>query len=320
MERLSLPARRWVLALFCAAFVLIAWWVPYICTDDLQWGMDQGLRWWLQGLLNGRYVGNGFAVVMCRSQLAKTLIMGLVMFALPLAMAAVAAPRGERVPLPLFFAGCALLLIMPRVMWLETYGWVSAFGNYVVPTLLFFLWLLILDHVSLTRSRLGLWSALLLALTLAMGLFVENLTVLFLGGSLLLALYSLWDRALRLPFFACLLGSALGAAVMFLNGVFADLTGTGSALNGLRQLTFAPGAGLLEMARGVLGWYFGRLLPISFLRGVHMALPLGILIACTFWRGKAKALALTGVLPLVCYFLFSGSQVYNPPFRAALAA
>ena len=67
-------------------YLYIAWSVPYSTTDDLQWGMDQGLRWWLQGSLNRRYVGNFFAVAMCHSPLVKTLVMGLTMFAIPLLM------------------------------------------------------------------------------------------------------------------------------------------------------------------------------------------------------------------------------------------
>lgn len=118
-------------------YLYIAWSVPYSTTDDLQWGMDQGLRWWLQGSLNRRYVGNFFAVAMCHSPLVKTLVMGLTMFAIPLLMARLAARGEERSLLPIYLASSAGLLLMPPVMWQETYAWVSGFGNYVVPTLLF---------------------------------------------------------------------------------------------------------------------------------------------------------------------------------------
>ena len=44
------------LALLTAAFLFclfLAWAVPYSYVDDMQWGMEQGLNWWLGGLLNG---------------------------------------------------------------------------------------------------------------------------------------------------------------------------------------------------------------------------------------------------------------------------
>ena len=71
--------------------LFLAWSVPYSATDDWLWGMEEGLGWWLGGTLNGRYGGNFFAVIMCRSQVVKTLVMGLVIFGLPLAMALLAA-------------------------------------------------------------------------------------------------------------------------------------------------------------------------------------------------------------------------------------
>ena len=88
-------------------------------------------RWWLQGSLNRRYVGNFFAVAMCHSPLVKTLVMGLTMFAIPLLMARLAARGEERSLLPIYLASSAGLLLMPPVMWQETYAWVSGFGNYV---------------------------------------------------------------------------------------------------------------------------------------------------------------------------------------------
>lgn len=76
---------------------------------------------------------------------------------------------------------------MPPVMWQETYAWVSGFGNYVVPTLLFLVWLLLVRRVVDRGGHRLLWAVLFLALEVVMGLFVENLTLLFLGAALLTA-------------------------------------------------------------------------------------------------------------------------------------
>ena len=106
-----------------------------------------------------------------------------------------------------------------------------------------------------------------------MGLFVENLTLLFLGAALLTALCSLGNKSARLPLWAGFLGSALAAAIIFGGGSFSQLLLEGSALNGLRDLTFDWSGGLPAALTGILEQYFVRLLPISFLRGPHIALP-----------------------------------------------
>ena len=310
------------LVLLAAAFLFclfLAWATPYSDVDDMQWGLEQGLNWWLGGLLNGRYVGNFFAVVLCRWPWVKTALMGLIMFLIPLLMAWLSA-RGDRrrVP-PLFLACLAGILLMPPIMWRETYGWVCGFGNYVVSVLFFLAWLLVLRQTADTRTHLGPRSAALFLLALASGLFLENLTVLFLGASLVLAVYAVWDKELRLPFWACLAGSALAAALMLGNGVLRELTGTGSALNGLRQLTFSLEDGPFGAACGILNWFAVRMLPIAFLRGVHMGLPMAVITACGFWHSRLRPLCVLGLFPLWVNLLIMGTEVYATPDRVAVS-
>ena len=96
--------RRFVLVFSLIFYLFLALSVPYSATDDWLWGMEEGLRWWLGGMLNGRYAGNFFAVVMCRFPAVKVLAMGLTMFLLPFLMALLAARGEERRFLPLFLA------------------------------------------------------------------------------------------------------------------------------------------------------------------------------------------------------------------------
>ena len=309
--------RRFVLVFSLIFYLFLAWSVPYSATDDWLWGMEEGLRWWLGGMLNGRYAGNFFAVVMCRFPAVKVLAMGLTMFLLPFLMALLAARGEARRFLPLFLACNAGILLMPPAMWQENYGWVSGFGNYVVSALFFLAWLLLLRRTADSRTHLVRRAVLLFFLSLACGLFVENLTALFLGASLILAVYALRDRALRPPFWACLAGSALAALLMFGNGMFSDLASTGSALNGLRELTFSLEDGPLEICSSILSWYVGRLLPIAFLRGIHMALPMAVITACAFWNSRLRPLCVLGLLPLGVNALIMTTEVYGTPGRIA---
>ena len=203
--------RRLALAAVLLFDLFLALAVPYSSTDDWLWGMEEGLRWWLGGLLNGRYAGNFFAVIMCRAPAVKVLVMGGTMFLIPWCMARLAARGDRRKELPLFLACHAGILLMPPIMWRENYGWVSGFGNYVISVLVFLVWLLALRWVADARPRMGPWSVLLFFLALTAGLFVENLTILFLGASLILALYALVSAGPRARRGACVGGSRRAA-------------------------------------------------------------------------------------------------------------
>lgn len=278
--------------------MFVALCIPYCPIDDFQWGMEQGLHWWLGGLLNGRYVGNMFSVIMCRFPPAKVALIGLSMFLIP-TLAAWLAIRGKRDGiLPALLLCHAGILLMPPLMWNEVYGWVSSFSIYGVSTLFFLVWLLALRRAA-GAERPGRWAVPLFLLTLFLGMFVENVTLLLLGASLVLALFSLWYRRLRPPFLACLLGAALAVFPMFSNSIVTQLLSSGTALNELRHLSFLPHDGPLAILHDILKRYVETLLPIAFLRGSHFAVPLALITACAFWNGPLRPMALSAVIPLV---------------------
>ena len=316
-QRRNATLCRAVLAAALIYYLFIAWAVPYSCTDDLQWGMEQGVRWWKYGLLNGRYAGNLCAVLMCHFPTVKVLLMGGCMFAIPVLMAVLMA-RGDRErSLPMFLAANGMILLMPPIMWTEVYGWVSGFGNYGVSAAVFLAFLLLARQAHRKKDRPKARAALLFGWALVMGLFVETLSLLFAGVTLVLGLYSLWDRPLRLPFWASFAGAALAVVLIFSNGVLAELLGQGTALQGLRNLSFPPGSGPLAAGVYILQWYFQKLLPIAFLRGIHMALPMSAIIALGFWNSRLRPLSVLGLLPLGTFFLIWRTEDYQTWYHAA---
>lgn len=317
-QRRTIWICRAVLAAALAYYLFIAWAVPYSCTDDLQWGMEQGVRWWKYGLLNGRYAGNLCAVLMCHFPPVKVLLMGGCMFAIPLLMAVLMARGGRERFLPMFLAANGMILLMPPMMWSELYGWVSGFGNYGVSAVVFLVFLLLVRQAHQRRERPKVRAAVLFGWALVMGLFVETLSILFVGVALVLGVYAwVWDRELCLPYWAGFAGTVLAAALMFSNGVLAELLGQGTALQGLRNLTFPPGSGPLAAGACILKWYLQRLLPIAFLRGVHMALPMALIIALGFWNSRLRPLAVLGLLPAGTFFLIWSTGDYMTWHHAA---
>ena len=120
--------------LVIAVFYLhIAFQVPYT-GDDWDWGLDIGLQHLLTADINNRYAGNLLVVIMTRSKLLQTLLMGSAYFALPILMTAIVTDgRIKEHPkrsLVLFLGANCLLLSMGAPIWQQTYGWIAGFANY----------------------------------------------------------------------------------------------------------------------------------------------------------------------------------------------
>lgn len=256
------PVRLLLLAVMLAGCLWLAWNVPYT-QDDWTWGQPEGLEWWRTGALNNRYVGTFFALVMTRSPLVKTLVMGLTMFLLPL-LAAAAADPGRRNRFALSLLGGGLLMTMPAVSWRQTYGWVSAFSNFVVLGV-WMLLLILLARAGIAEGCRG-WRVpvLLFPLALTGQLFAENVSALAAAAALGLAAWSLLKARGRASAFSLLAGTLLGLALMFRNPLYGDLASTGSALDGIRHLTFSPDEGLWNILVVVVRRYFEIILPSLF--------------------------------------------------------
>ena len=266
---LNRRAARWaVLLVFLAGCLFIAWNVPYT-QDDWGWGTPTGVERWLSGELNNRYVGTFFVLVMTRSRLLKALIMGGAMFLLPLLSAALASREREEGRLPLALLAGAALFSVPMVTWRQTFGWVSAFANFVLGGVFTLVALLLWRRAVKPSDGSRGWEPFLLAAALfplcaAAQLFVENLTVILAGLALLGAGYALAVRRGRLPALSALAGCALGALIMFHNPLYGQLLAEGHAVEGIRSLVFPVGAGLGEILSIVVPRYLLQVLPGMF--------------------------------------------------------
>ena len=292
----------WAAVLLCCLY--IAWNVPYT-HDDWDWGLEIGLERWLSGALNNRYAGTFFVLVMTRSPLLKTLIMGLSLFLIPLLAARLAADGLPGAFFPLSLTAAGILLTMPAMTWQQTLGWVSAFSNFVIPCVFVLALLLLLQKVRSGWS----WRPLLpvlFVLTLVSQLFVENLT-LVLSGAGTLAVLAAWRTGRgRSASLALSAGAWLGLFLMFCNPLYGDLLSTGQAVDGVRHLSVPVGAGLGALLQSALGRLFVTVLPT--LLESHPAL-WALTGAGAVWRmvksGRSRWLVVpSGVLFALCAWSF----------------
>lgn len=262
MTRFSRAARRLILVAVLICCMYIAWNIPYT-HDDWDWGLDVGLERWLSGALNNRYAGTFFVLVMTRSQLLKTLIMGGCMFLLPLFAAQLASNGRAELRFPFFLAATGALFTMPLGTWQQTFGWVSAFSNFVVSCALL-LALLLLVRICLSRPDRRWPSLVLCPLALICQLFSENLTLVLAAAALLFAVYAYRAHRATRAALCLLTGALVGLVLMFWNPLYGDLLSTGTAVSGIRHLAIPVGAGIGEMVVVATKRMLAAVLPTLF--------------------------------------------------------
>ena len=165
-------------------YLYIAFQVPYT-GDDWDWGLDIGLQHLLTADINSRYAGNFLVVIMTRSKLMQTLLMGSAYFALPMLMVAIVTDgqikANPKRSVTLFLAANCLLLSMGAPVWQQTYGWISGFANYGFSAVLLEVCLLLTMPLfrreihQKDENPLQLLSVFLLGMVIQ--LFLENLAI-----------------------------------------------------------------------------------------------------------------------------------------------
>lgn len=262
------PTAVWVLLALLLAFHLwFAAQIPY-GVDDWTWGGTPGIPRLLSGELNNRFAGNLTEILVARSPLLKTLVMGLVFTLIPAEAAALAleADRKERSGAPALLLIClgeALMLSIPREVWAQSYSWVAGFSNFVVSGLLLCLYHRLLLRQLQEREPFarGWWvPALLFVFGAVMQLYLENVAIytVLLAGFLLI--WRLVRReGLSAGILALMLGNLAGLVLMFSNKIFVILLQEGELFNGYRALTFSMDDGLVSILLGFVRRFLGDL-------------------------------------------------------------
>lgn len=231
-----------------ATVVIFYFWmasqIPYT-HDDWDWGLDIGLYQLIHATVNSRYVGNFFEVIMTRSEILKTIIMGSCYFAIPYSLASIAATHHptQKAPVRLFyFVLCNILLFtMDRRIWQQTYGWVAGFANFAVSAVFMMPWIYelyrVFDKKPTTHTAPLIHNCFLLFVTICSQLFIENLALYHTLLALTLCIIS-YIRTSKFctKYFVMLAGSILGLIIMFSSNLYETLFISGSAIDEYRQI------------------------------------------------------------------------------------
>ncbi len=242
-------------------YLYIAFQVPYT-GDDWDWGLDIGLQHLLTADINSRYVGNLLVVVMTRSKLMQTLLMGSAYFALPMLMVAITTDgqvkENPKRSVILFLAANCLLLSMGASIWQQTYGWISGFANYGFSAVLLEVCLLL--AMPLFRSQIhqkdenALQLLPIFLLGIVIQLFLENLAIFMVLFSIIVCTISfIREKRIQQRYLALFAGTVIGLVIMFSNTIYAELFQTGTALGNGRKMVAGGVGGIMPLISGALG-------------------------------------------------------------------
>ena len=309
LSRLDIP----VYALVAIFYFWLVTQIPY-SHDDWDWGLDIGLKQLFTANLNARYAGNFFEVVMTRSELLKTIIMGSGYFLLPMALATAAwhhcKAKGPVIRLVFFLTANIFVLSMPRGMWQLTYGWTAGYANFCISTIFMvalvgkILAIFREDRESLKPTKASYFD--LFAMAIIGQLFLENISI-FMAGLCIFAVIAAWIKEKKLPWAYLLMaaGACLGLYIVFQSDIYGQLWETGKAVDGYRKMSFNSLVGLDETLASCLKQMV-ILTPNMFEENLTLMLAISALlsIAATVKKAGGKAARITFIAGNAIYFIY----------------
>lgn len=288
--------------LFFAVFLYIGLKVPY-CHDEWRWGLWERVELMKTGFdgYNGRYLGNMFALVITRSQAAKTLVIGGCMIVIAWLMETNI--RRKHVwqkdtldPMPLL--GTALLLLaVPSTLFAQSYGWPAAFVNFEIPVALFLLYFVWTDELYLEKvEKYSLFQTLIvIPLGISTQLFSENITVVVVAYAVWMIAYTGIRYKKVYPMQINYLWSViLGAVIMFSNSAYSKAATTDE---GYKRISLG--------IRGIFEQFVTQIWPDLMLNNRVLNIVLAAALVLLIIRsGKRTLLTIEMVLVFCGYSIF----------------
>lgn len=200
--------------------LLLSFFFPFSC-DDFYWESKSLSFSTIKEIyndlfLNGRWLGNFFAILMSHNHLIKALVISIISTLLIYII-----DKHEKMSLWIFLV---LILLMPINKFSQVIIWGSGFSNYMISTFLFIsVYYLVKKYYKKTNSKwyekIGLF-----IVTLLNSLVVENITV----GTLMVLfvcnlIYFIKNKKVNINLIIMFIGSIIGAVMMFIHPSYLNL-------------------------------------------------------------------------------------------------
>lgn len=200
--------------------LLLSFFFPFSC-DDFYWGSKSLSFSTIKEIyndlfLNGRWLGNFFAILISHNHLIKALVISSVC-----ALLIYIIDKHEKMSLWIFLV---LIFLMPINKFSQVIIWGSGFSNYMISTFLFIsVYYLVKKYYKKTNSKwyekIGLF-----IVTLLNSLVIENITV----GTLMVLfvfnlIYFIKNKKVNVNLIIMFIGTIIGAVMMFIHPSYLNL-------------------------------------------------------------------------------------------------
>ena len=301
-----------------AFYLWIAAQIPYT-HDDWDWGLEVGMQHLLKADINSRYVGNLIEVIITRSVILKTLIMGIIFTLIPFTITIIVGKLikkeskcSDLIKVSIFFFSNMMILLVPGDVWRQTNGWVAGFSNFVVSGLGLLLYLLFMIE-SDTYSKGPKWTLIkrigLFVFGIVIQLFLENLTIFFFLFSVIFLIAKRKQKGIAQHIIPLLLGNLLGLMIMFSSNIYSSLWNTGYAIGTYRHLMYNPARPLHAFIIESGLRYIGVFIPqIVFHNGILIGCIAGMMAVVIILREKKS---ITELILSVADIIFSIYYIFS---------
>ena len=260
--------------LIFALLFLIYFTVQGICliytSDDIWWiAVPKVTGLFSEFRENGRYFTNVITWICAHSVILRDVIYVVTMMSFALTFTKLM-KQDHSLTWGAFLLTALVFFFSPRPFFAHVFNWTSGFTNYVISLSLLFCYFIYCAPVFEKKKPSGgvLWGVFFLIAGFFGALCVENITLYNAVFAVFIILYSLFTQkkvsAANITF---LIGTVIGAAIMFSAGNYAEIAGEGDSL-GFRSFEFAVDDIMTKIYLEIIPFYTRPLFYLHFIISV----------------------------------------------------
>lgn len=221
-----------------AGFAALVYLFPYT-GDDWAWGSEIGIERLKEFFYdyNGRYAGNLLVIMLTRSKAVNMIFTAFSM----LLVCVLPAVYAESKKLSSLIITFAMIVFLPRAIWVQSVAWTAGFSNYVPPMILAVVYLIITKNVfGEEKPQYGKFAPVVAAvIAFISSLFMENVTLYCIILSVGIIVFTFKKhKCFCATHFSHLFGTLAGTVLMFSNKAYFDIA---SGNDGYRSTAASEG-------------------------------------------------------------------------------
>lgn len=186
--------------------------------DDWAWGTKTGIERLQHGFqgYNGRYLSNIITLIFTRMPAIVFAIIGALIVFTILYQISKLARKSILILVPVM-----MILLMPRNTFVQTFGWVSGFTNYVISLLMIVTYLLFLRKYYDYKKMSVQMAVFLLVSGIGVQLILENTTIFFVLAGIFCIIWSVhYNKKMNFHYLLLFIGNIIGMLIMFTNSAY----------------------------------------------------------------------------------------------------